>query len=104
MTARAKVPEIRTGGNRPGQVVRAWTKTHGCGQREGAQVRDVQVQAQEQVGSQVEAQTQARAKARAAVWAQAVRQIQAAVAGRLAGQAWGELMQWIQSAMHGDGN
>ena len=59
-------------------------------------MRDVQVQAQEQVGTQVEAQAQARAKARAAEWAQAVRQIQAVVAGRLARQAWGELMQWMQ--------
>ena len=97
-------PRPRIGGNRPGQVARAWTKTHGCGQREGAQVRDVQVQAQEQVGSQVEAQEQARAKVRAAVWAHAVRQIQAAVAGRLARQAWGELRQFMQVEIHGYGN
>ena len=47
---------------------------------------------------------QARAQAQAAVQAQAVRRIQAAVAGRLARQAWGELMQWMQVEMHGDRN
>ena len=60
--------------------------------------------AADQAAAKVAAADQAAAKARTAVWVQAVRRIQATVAGRLTRQTWRELMQWMQVKMHGDGN
>ena len=62
------------------------------------------VAAADQAAAKVAAADQAAAKARTAVWVQAVRRIQATVAGRLTRQTWRELMQWMQVKMHGDGN